>query len=294
MNMTVTPHLLSLPESGASRGVERLVRGMPTSDGAGVRLLRVLTQDLQRRLDPFLMLDEFRSDNPNDYIAGFPDHPHRGFETVTYLIAGCMQHRDNHGGSGLLETGGVQWMVAGKGIIHSEMPQQKEGRMQGFQLWLNLPAKDKMTTPGYQDIPNESLSHFHTETGVSGALIAGRIGELAGPVEKPHTEPLLVDLTLPAGTSVHVPIPAGHNAFAYVFDGEATIGGQAVSMQTMALLDNQTADGVTLTNQQATPARIYLVAGHPINEPIAQYGPFVMNTRAELEQAFMDYQSGKF
>ncbi|WP_018152631.1 pirin family protein [Leeia oryzae] len=294
MNTTVEQTLLSLPESGTSRGVERLVRGMPTSDGAGVRLLRVLTQDLQRRLDPFLMLDEFRSDNPNDYIAGFPDHPHRGFETVTYLIAGCMQHRDNHGGAGLLETGGVQWMVAGKGIIHSEMPQQKEGRMQGFQLWLNLPAKDKMTTPGYQDIPYESLTHFRTQTGVSGALIAGRIGVLVGPVEKPHTEPLLVDLTLPAGSRIHLPIPAGHNAFAYVFDGEAMIGDQPVAMQTMALLDNQAADGVTLANTKETPVRIYLVAGHPLNEPIAQYGPFVMNTRAELEQAFMDYQSGKF
>lgn len=288
-------HPISLPAVQTSRKIEHLVRGMPTSDGAGVKLLRVLTQDLQRRLDPFLMLDEFRSDNPNDYIAGFPDHPHRGFETVTYLIKGRMAHRDNHGGEGLLETGAVQWMVAGKGIIHSEMPQQKEGRLQGFQLWLNLKSTDKMCAPGYEDIGEESLTHFQTENGTTGTIIAGQLGELKGPVEKPHTEPLLVAISIPAGESVSIAIPSTHNAFAYIFEGNVEIEGNTARLQTMAILTNSTsADGVRFENKGTEESKIYIAAGKPLNEPIAQLGPFVMNTRAEIEEAVFDYRAGKF
>ncbi|MBP8898814.1 MAG: pirin family protein, partial [Sulfuritalea sp.] len=203
-----------------SRRIERQVAGKPTSDGAGVKLTRVLTQPLQRRLDPFLMLDAFGSDNPDDYIAGFPDHPHRGFETVTYMIAGRMRHRDSAGHEGLLENGGVQWMTAGRGVIHSEIPQQEAGVMEGFQLWLNLPASEKMSAPWYRDFAAAELPRFVTDAGVDVTVIAGASHGVTGAVTREATAPLYLDLHLPAGARFEQPLPAGHNAFVYAYRGE--------------------------------------------------------------------------
>jgi len=276
-----------------SRRIERLVAGMATSDGAGVRLTRVLTQPLQRRLDPFLMLDAFRSDDPDDYIAGFPAHPHRGFETITYMIAGRMRHRDSTGGEGLLNNGDVQWMTAARGIIHSEMPEQEDGLMEGFQLWLNLPARDKMQAAAYRDIPSASIPEARLASGARVRVIAGRSQGVDGAMQRPVTEPLVLDIHLPAGQTLSQSLPAGHNAFLYVYRGEVKAGpdAQPVTTTRMAILDNDAdADGVSI--QADTDARILLVAGRPLGEPIAQYGPFVMNTQAELEQALADYRDG--
>lgn len=275
-----------------SRSVERLVAGRPTSDGAGVKLTRVLTQALQRRLDPFLMLDAFASDNPDDYIGGFPDHPHRGFETVTYMIAGRMRHRDSAGHEGLLENGGVQWMTAGRGVIHSEIPQQEAGVMEGFQLWLNLPARDKMSAPWYRDFAAADLPRFDTDAGVAVTVIAGESHGVAGAVRREATAPLYLDLHLPAGTRFSQTLPAGHNAFVYVYRGEVRIGGEALPASRMAILANEAAaDGVVV--EAAGEARALLVAGRPLNEPIAQYGPFVMNTDQEIYQALNDFRDGR-
>jgi len=207
------------------RSVERLVQGVATSDGAGVRLTRVLTQSLQRRLDPFLLLDAFRNENPDDYIGGFPDHPHRGFETITYMIAGRMRHRDSAGNEGLLGPGGVQWMTAGSGLIHSELPEQDAGLMEGFQLWLNLPAQDKMVAPSYRDLPAQSIPEYSTADGVRVRVIAGASQGVVGAVQRPATQPLYLDVHLPAGSSFLQPIPPAHNAFAYVYRGRVGIGG---------------------------------------------------------------------
>jgi len=285
------------------RRVERLVTGQPTTDGAGVKLTRVLTHDLQRRLDPFLMLDNFSSDDPDDYIAGFPDHPHRGFETVTYMIAGRMRHRDSAGNEGLLQNGGVQWMTAGRGLIHSELPEQQEGVMEGFQLWLNLPGRDKMCTPGYRDIQSGEIPEFTTPEGVTVRVIAGHSHGVAGAMARPAdawpTDPLYLDLHFPAaGARFSQPLPAGHNAFVYTYRGTAQVldvGGQAtpVPLHRMAILEN-TGDGVWLqADAGAMPARVLLIAGRPLNEPIAQYGPFVMNTREQLMAAVEDFQNGR-
>jgi len=285
------------------RRVERIITGRPTSDGAGVKLTRVLTNNLQRRLDPFLMLDAFRSDDPNDYLAGFPDHPHRGFETVTYMIAGRMRHRDSAGHEGLLQHGGVQWMTAGSGVVHSEMPEQEDGVMEGFQLWLNLPARDKMTTPWYRDIPSNEIPEFTTEDGVAVRVIAGESQGVQGAMTREATQPLYLDITLPAGASFAQPLPAGHNAFVYVFRGNALVGDadasgnaglQRVEDKQMAILANtEGSDGVVIRAGNAE-ARVLLVAGKPLNESIAQYGPFVMNTQEEIFQAVRDFQAGKF
>ena len=279
------------------RPVERLVAGQATSDGDGVKLTRVLTQPLRRRLDPFLMLDAFGSDDAADYIGGFPDHPHRGFETVTYMIAGRMRHRDSHGGEGLLQNGGVQWMTAGSGLIHSELPEQESGRMEGFQLWLNLPAADKMGPPGYRDIAAGAIPVLELE-GVSARIIAGESHGVAGAVRKPVTEPLYLDLRFAPGAAFEQALPAGHNAFVYVYRGELAVAGDAarttVPAQRMAVLANGAGfDGVRLV-AGADGARALLVAGRPLDEPIAQYGPFVMNTQAELFQALEDYRAGRF
>jgi hypothetical protein len=273
------------------RPVERLIAGQPTSDGAGVKLVRVLTQDLQRRLDPFLMLDAFGTDRPGDYIAGFPDHPHRGFETITYMLAGRMRHRDSAGNEGLLGPGGVQWMTAGRGVIHSEMPEQAEGRMEGFQLWLNLPARDKMRAPWYRDIPAAEIPQAEAP-GVRVHVIAGQALGVRGAMQREVTEPLYLDIELQAGTHFEQAVPAGHNAFVYVYRGALQIAGTAVPRQRMAILANRpAADGVAL---KAGPegARAILVAGAPLNEPIAQYGPFVMNTNEQIFQAVADFQRG--
>jgi redox-sensitive bicupin YhaK (pirin superfamily) len=279
------------------RAVERLVAGQATSDGDGVKLTRVLTQPLQRRLDPFLMLDAFGSDDAGDYIGGFPDHPHRGFETVTYMIAGRMRHRDSAGNSGLLQNGGVQWMTAGRGLIHSELPEQEEGRMEGFQLWLNLPAADKMTTPGYRDIPSAEIPELQLP-GATVRVIAGASHGLAGAVQKAHTQPLYLDLHLEPGASFEQALPASHNAFVYVYRGELAVEDGAVATtvprERMAVLANAAdRDGVRV-RAGADGARALLIAGQPLGEPIAQYGPFVMNRQAEVFQALADFRDGKF
>ena len=274
------------------RGVERVVAGQATQDGAGVKLTRVLTSDLQHRLDPFLMLDAFGTDNPGDYIGGFPDHPHRGFETVTYMLAGRMRHRDSGGNEGLLSNGGVQWMTAGRGVIHSEMPEQEDGRMEGFQLWLNLAAKDKMQPAGYRDIPSTEIPELRLQ-GVTVRVIAGVSHGMSGAMHRERTDPLLLDIHLDAGTHFHQPLPVEHNAFVYVYRGAVTIAGRPIDTQRMAILANTPgSDGVVL-HADDQPARALLVAGRPLREPIAQYGPFVMNTRDQLMEAVQDFQSGK-
>jgi len=287
MNTTVHTTTVAHP-----RTVERLVAGQATSDGAGVKLTRVLTQNLQRRLDPFLMLDAFGSDQPDDYIAGFPDHPHRGFETITYMIAGRMRHRDSAGHEGLLENGGVQWMTAGRGVIHSEIPQQEDGVMEGFQLWLNLPARDKMMAPWYRDFKAADLPKFTTAQGVDVTVIAGDSQGVTGAVTRDATAPLYLDIHLPAGTRFEQAVPAGHNAFVYVYRGEVSIAGQTVPVQRMALLANSPeADGVVI--EASADAKVLLIAGQPLGEPIAQYGPFVMNTQQEIYQALSDMRDGR-
>lgn len=301
-----TPPVLTSP-----RRVERLVTGQPTTDGAGVKLTRVLTQDLQHRLDPFLMLDNFASDDPKDYGAGFPNHPHRGFETVTYMIAGRMRHKDSAGHEGLLQNGGVQWMTAGRGLIHSELPEQEHGVMEGFQLWLNLPGNSKMCTPWYRDIQSEEIPEFTTPAnlgqdprgGVLVRVISGASHGVAGAMQRPAdqfpTEPLYLDLHFPAGGATFTQaLPAEHNAFIYVYRGTVHVvdsddKATPVPLHRMAILGN-TGDGVRLqANPSDTPARALLIAGKPLREPIAQYGPFVMNTREELMTAVEDFQSGR-
>lgn len=276
-----------------SRGVERLVGGQFVMDGAGVKINRVLTGPLQRRLDPFLMLDAFGSDKAGDYIAGFPEHPHRGFETITYMLNGRMRHRDSGGNEGLITNGGVQWMTAGRGVIHSEMPEQNEGLMEGFQLWLNLPSKDKMSDPWYRDIPSEELPRFELENGASVQVIAGATHGVTGAVVRDGTQPLYLDIALPEGESFDLPLPSGHNAFVYVYRGELVVEGKGVAQARMAILDNASdADGVRIKATQ--DSKFLVIAGRPLGEPIAQYGPFVMNTQEELYQAVEDFRAGKF
>ena len=275
-----------------SRTIEHIITGVATSDGAGVKLTRVLTQNLQQRLDPFLMLDNFHSDDPDDYIAGFPDHPHRGFETVTFMIAGRMRHRDNAGHEGLLQNGGVQWMTAGRGIIHSEMPEQENGVMEGFQLWLNLPARRKMIPAWYRDIPKEEIPNYVTGQGVSVRVISGTSNGVTGAMAREDTEPLYIDIDLPAGSTFSTLIPATHNAFVYVYRGAVTISGKALGENRMGILANSPqADGVTLS--ASAPAKAILISGKPLREPIMQHGPFVMNTKEEIYQAIKDYQEGR-
>jgi len=276
-----------------SRTVERQVRGQPTSDGDGVKLTRVLTQALQRRLDPFLMLDAFGSDAATDYIGGFPTPPHRGFETVTYMLAGRMRHQDSVGNVGLLEPGSLQWMTAGRGILHSEMPEQEEGRMAGFQLWVNLAAKDKLSAPNYRDVPPGEVPVVRLGDGATVRVLAGKTHGITGAVTRPNTEPLYLDVTLPPGATFEQPIPPQHNAFVYVFGGAVNVAGTRVETDRMAVLANTDgANGVRLVSAGNVPARVLVVAGRPLNEPIVQYGPFVMNTQAEIQQAFEDYQRG--
>ena len=244
----------SIPNSVLqSRAIERLITGRPTSDGAGVKLTRVIGGALQQRLDPFLMLDAFRSDDAADYIGGFPDHPHRGFETVTYLVAGRMRHRDSAGNQGLLESGGIQWMLAGRGVIHSEMPEQENGALEGFQLWLNLPARDKLTTPAYQDVQSAAIPEFTTASGAQVRVLLGQSHGVAGAVQRPVTEPLLLDIHLPADVAFSQTLPASHHACLYVYRGAVAVGGEAVAEQQLAILAHSaTADGVTISAD--TPA----------------------------------------
>ncbi|WP_286639674.1 pirin family protein [Thiopseudomonas alkaliphila] len=276
-----------------SREIESVVAGQATSDGAGVQLTRLLGQQLQRRLDPFLMLDAFGSDNPDDYIAGFPDHPHRGFETVTYMLHGKMLHRDSQGNEGLLQDGGMQWMSAARGVIHSEIPQQSAGLMQGFQLWVNLPAVNKMDQPWYQDVNPEQIPAIETEQGVQVKILAGATHGVLGAIQRPVSEPLILDISLPANSEFSQALAAEMNAFVVPYQGELRLAGQRVSPRQLAILDNQpAADGVTLRSAEQ-PTRVLLVAGKPLKEDIAQYGPFVMNSKEEIYQAVNDFQQGK-
>jgi redox-sensitive bicupin YhaK (pirin superfamily) len=276
-----------------ARGVERIVEGVATSDGAGVKLTRVLSGRLQKRLDPFLMLDAFGSNDPDDYIAGFPDHPHRGFETVTYMLAGRMRHRDSAGHEGLLENGGVQWMTAGRGVIHSEIPEQEDGVMEGFQLWVNLPAESKMAEPWYRDFASDAIPEYVTPQGVKVRVIAGSSNGVEGAVTRETTEPLYLDIHLPAGAEFSTALPDTHNAFIYVYRGAVTVAGVQVESRRMGILNNMPeADGVTFS--ATGDARLILIAGKPLNEPIVQYGPFVMNTQQEIHQALSDFSSGRF
>lgn len=293
LSVQASPSITAPAMLARPRAVERLVLGQATSDGAGVKLTRVLTQDLQRRLDPYLMLDAFGSDQRDDYIAGFPDHPHRGFETVTYMLEGRMRHRDSAGHEGLLGNGGVQWMTAGRGVIHSELPEQEDGRMEGFQLWLNLPAEDKMREPWYRDIPSEQIPEFSRD-GVTVRVIAGESHGVAGAMQRARTEPLYLDLHLEPGARFEQALPAAHNAFVYVYRGALKFeSGCTVPQQRMAIFANTPdSDGVRLQAGEA-PTRAILIAGQPLGEPIAQYGPFVMNTREELMQAVSDFQHGR-
>jgi redox-sensitive bicupin YhaK (pirin superfamily) len=277
-----------------TRSIAKVAKAMKTSDGAGVRLMRSLGTPEVPLVDPFLMLDEFRSDDPSDYIAGFPPHPHRGFETVTYMLAGSMQHKDSVGNTGNLRAGSVQWMTAARGIIHSEMPKQEDGLMWGFQLWVNLPARDKLGDPRYQDIDPSEIPEQPLADGGSVRVVAGQFVDRVGPVGGVATQPLMLDVTLPAGGSLDVPIPAGHNGFAYVFEGRAKLGDRedAIERGYLAVLERE-GDGLRIAAAGQEGTRVLLVAGKPIGEPVARYGPFVMNTREELEQAFRDYQSGR-
>ena len=279
-----------------SRRITRLVRGQPASDGAGVKLNRVIGTREFDMLDPFLMLDEFRSDQAGDYIAGFPAHPHRGFETVTYMLAGRMRHGDNQGNSGLLTPGSVQWMTAGRGIVHSEMPEQEDGLMWGFQLWVNLPANEKMRAPRYQDIAPEAVPDVVAAPGAKVRVIAGRFGEVEGPVQGITTEPVYLDVRLEAGARLDVSLPPAHSAFAYVYEGDALVGpdgsAQRVQRGQLGVLDQ--GEGVLLAAPTDAPTRLILVAGEPLREPVAKYGPFVMNTQEQIMQAIQDYQNGRF
>ena len=275
--------------------VVRTLKGMPASDGAGVKLTRVIGSPQLDMLDPFLLLDEFGTDQPEDYLAGFPEHPHRGFETVTYMLDGRMRHKDNHGNEGLLVPGSVQWMTAGRGLVHSEMPEQQEGRMRGFQLWVNLPARDKMVEPRYQEFAPDRIPEATPADGVRVKVIAGVVDGVPGPIEQPATDPLYLDIALqPGATWTHV-LPDGHNAFAYVFEGAARIGEgeEARNLRTHELAVLGGGNRLVVRPVDAE-ARLIVVAGRPLGEPVARHGPFVMNTREQLMQAFVDFQQGRF
>jgi len=276
----------------STRTIVRRVRGLPASDGVGVKLTRIIGQRALEMLDPFLMLDEFGSDAATDYIAGFPDHPHRGFETVTYMLDGRMRHRDNAGNEGLLESGSVQWMTAGRGIVHSEMPEQDHGLMRGFQLWVNLPAADKMTAPRYQDIAPQKIPTVEPATGVRVRVVAGHAFGVRGPVSGVATEPVYLDVDLQAGAQISIPLPENHNAFAYVFEGEnVRLGDEQLARGELAVLSP--GDSIELA-ANGKSARVLVVAGKPLNEPVAKYGPFVMNTPEQIVQAIQDFQTGNF
>ncbi|CUS49261.1 MAG: Pirin-related protein [Idiomarinaceae bacterium HL-53] len=271
----------------SSSVIRHRVRGMPAQDGAGVKLSRVINQPGFRHKDPILMLDEFKSDNPNDYIAGFPPHPHRGFCTLTYMLAGKMAHEDSKGNSGEIGPGGLQWMKAARGMIHSEMPKQENGLMWGFQLWLNLPASEKMSDPDYADIPGENVPEVAIEQGLV-RVLSGNFEGAEGPVKAPGREFLYLDYRLEQTTSLALPQQGQATRLLYVYDGNVTIDGVTVNAGELVELDDQAAVEVSVN----TKSGFLLMAAKPIGEPIAQYGPFVMNNEAELRQAFVDYQSG--
>jgi len=275
------------------RELKQVIASIPAADGAGVKLRRSLGSSQLARHDPFLMLDEFYSDDPDDYLAGFPAHPHRGFETVTYMLDGHMRHQDNFGNTGDLGPGDVQWMSAARGIIHSEMPQQTEGRMRGFQLWLNLPAKEKMKPAAYRDIGAAQIPVVKLKDGVEVKIIAGKLADTLGAVNGGSTDPHYYDVRLAPGAVFEAPLPAGHAAFLYAYEGEALVGEAAKPLSNRAA--GLLSDGERVRIAAADKgARVLLLAGKPIREPVVQYGPFVMTSREEIEQAIADYQSGAF
>ncbi|HWV39951.1 MAG TPA: pirin family protein [Vulgatibacter sp.] len=276
----------------SSRRVEQILHGIPTSDGDGVRLHRVIGQPRLRNLDPFLLLDRFHSDDPDAYIRGFPDHPHRGFETVTVMLEGRMRHRDSRGNDGVIGGGGAQWMTAGRGIIHSEMPEQEQGLMSGYQLWVNLPASEKMCPQFYQDLGREQLAQGTlTPAGSRLSVIAGAVDGLVGPVRERPTEPLLFTAVLEDDRPAVIDTPEGHTAFVFVGSGDVEIGPDATPVRegAIALLGPGHRLEVRAPTQRS---EILVAAGKPLREPIARYGPFVMNTEAEIRQAFADYRAG--
>lgn len=284
--------MTALSDLRQPRRIEQTVTGKETADGAGVRLTRLLDSRLHERLDPFLMLDAFGSDDPDDYIAGFPDHPHRGFETITYMRAGRMRHRDSAGHEGLLEAGGVQWMIAGRGVIHSEIPEQREGMMAGFQLWLNLPARDKMTAPTYRDFAAAEIPEYTTPEGARVKVIAGVSQGVTGAMTRPVTEPLYLDIALPAGARFATALPPGHRGFVHPYVGRISVEGDTVESGQLGLLaQDPDSDGVRILGLEAS--RLLLIAGRPLAEPIVQYGPFVMNSPAEIHQAIEDFRAGR-
>jgi len=279
-----------------TRKVESIITGQATSDGAGVELVRMIGQPRFMELDPFLLLDAFRSDDPGDYIAGFPPHPHRGFEAVTYLLNGRMRHRDNAGNEGVIEPGGIQWMTAGKGIVHSEMPEQEDGLLEGFQLWINLPATHKMTAPAYQE-HDEAQIPLESRDGARIKVITGTTSQgTTGPVTQPLSEPLYLDVSLEPGSEFDESLAADHNAFIYVIGGEISLedsDASRVSLGRDQLAVLSKGERVQLQGGDQD-SRFLLVAGKPLNEPVARGGPFVMNSEAEIRQAFSDYQRGEF
>ncbi len=281
-----------------ARRVARVIEPEATSDGAGVKLRRSIASRALDYLDPFLLFDHFGSDNSDDYIAGFPMHPHRGIETVTYMLAGAVKHRDSSGNAGIIRAGDVQWMTAGGGIMHEEMPQLEAGSLDGFQLWVNLPAQLKMTRPRYQEVVADDIPAIESEDGVRMRVIAGIVGEVRGSIKEIAADPTYLDISVPANTSFTHPIPAGHTAFAYVFNGEGVfgldaddVGGEQVPAPRLVVFDD--GDEVRIKALE-TGVRFLLISGKPLNEPIARYGPFVMNTEEEIEQALQDLRRGTF
>jgi redox-sensitive bicupin YhaK (pirin superfamily) len=278
----------------STRTVTKTVRGIPTSDGAGVKLTRVIGTHQLGSVGPFLMLDEFRSDEPKDYLAGFPSHPHRGFETFSYMLAGRFRHTDNKGHEGLLAAGGGQWMTAGRGIVHSEMPEQENGLVWGFQLWINLPAAEKMQPAGYRDLQPSDIPTATLPGGATARVVAGRVADVVGPITasgERATAPIFVEVVLPEGGEATIPIPRGHEGFVYPFEGSVVVGDRTLARGELAVLGD--GDDVRLVSN-GKAARALVVAGKPLNEPVVQHGPFVMNTAAEIREAIRDFQRGAF
>jgi len=271
------------------RTLRQRVPALEVTEGAGVTVHRSIGTPALKNLDPFLMLDHFGSDNPDEYIAGFPEHPHRGFITFTYMLDGHMEHRDSMGNRGDLKAGGVQWMKAASGVIHSEMPQQTDGLMRGFQLWINLPARDKLSDPAYQEFSAAAIPEV-AQGGARVRVLAGEFGGARGVVDDPATDVLYLDVALVAGARFSLPLDDSRNAFVYVFEGSARLAGEALAQHTLAVLGS--GDTVEIAAEEAG-ARFILVAGRPLGEPVVQYGPFVMNSREEIEQAFADYRDGR-
>ncbi|MBL1263451.1 pirin family protein [Methylomicrobium sp. RS1] len=282
----------------STRTLKKTINALPATDGGGVKLLRSLGQSQSARLDPFLMLDEFSSANADDYSAGFPDHPHRGFETVTYMLEGHMLHRDHLGNRGDLKSGSVQWMTAGRGIIHSEMPQQESGRMRGFQLWVNLPAREKMKPAAYRDIQPEAIPLLALQDGSRVKVIAGSAQAegrvVAGPVQGLSTEPLFLDVHLPANGHFDHPVAEDHNAFVYLYEGSAEVGPTTERLPLAPHAAGVLSEGNRVeVHAGKEGASFLMLAAKPLREPVVQYGPFVMNTRDEIEQALADYRDGQ-